>query len=132
MAGIQCVRRTRHSMRRRLSTARSSAVITTILVVSSLVLGQAAPPAAKDDELAVKVKALIRTLDSEELAKREAAEKEIVALGPAVVPLLPTTTARTPAEVRNRLMRIRNALVKAEVEAATRPSLVTLAGEMSV
>jgi hypothetical protein len=102
-------------------------MISTLLVFSGLVLGQAVPAS---DELATKVKALIRQLDSDELAKREAAEKEIVALGPAAMPLLPATTSRTPAEVRNRLMRIRNALVKSEVEAATRPSVVSLVGEM--
>lgn len=107
-------------------------MIATLIVVSSLVLGQTASPAAAEDELGAKVQTLIRQLDSDELAKREAAEKQIVALGPAVVPLLPTTNARTPAEVRNRLMRIRNALVKAEIEAATKPSLVSLSGEMSV
>jgi hypothetical protein len=36
----------------------------------------------------------------------------------------------TPAEVKNRLNRVRGALVKAEVEAAMRPALVTLSGQM--
>lgn len=89
-------------------------------------------PAEKpaSDDLAAKVKALVRQLDAPEQAKREAAEKELIALGPDVLALLPDITPRTPAEVRNRLTRVRNALSKVEIEAATKPALVTLSGEM--
>jgi hypothetical protein len=108
-------------------------VFTTLVLLSGLALGQAPPPAASDEPVAkAKVDALVRQLGSNEVAKREAAEKELVSLGPDVLPLLPTTNPRTPAEDRIRLMRIRNVLVKAEVEAATRPSVVSLTGEMSV
>jgi hypothetical protein len=96
-----------------------------------LALGQVADPAAATgDALAAKVKALVAQLDSNELAKREAAEKELVEIGQDVLPLLPAVTSRTPAEVKNRLARVRNTLIKAEVEAASKPALVTLAGEM--
>lgn len=126
-------------------------MVGTLLLVSGIVLGQAAPakadkapdapaakaPAAKapaaangQAELAAKVASLVRQLDAREQAKREAAEKELIALGPEILTLLPPLTPRTPAEVRNRLGRVRGALVKAEVEATTRPSLVTLSGEM--
>jgi hypothetical protein len=119
-------------------------MLTELVLFSGLVLGQAetkpadkpagekpaaAAPAA-DAELAKKVAALVKQLDSNQQAQREAAEKELVALGPDVLPLLPALTPRTPAEVRNRLTRVRNALVKAEVEAATKPALVSLSGEM--
>jgi hypothetical protein len=108
-------------------------VITALLLISGLALGQAATaPAAADGELKTKVEKLVPQLDSNEAAKREAAEKELIALGPEVLPLLPTTGPRTPAEVRIRLGRIRTALVKAEVEAATRATVVSLAGEMPV
>src|SRR5262245_23670914 len=124
-------------------------MLTELVLVSGLVLGQAetkpaekpagekpaaaAPSAAApaaDAELAKKVTALVKQLDSNQQAQREAAEKELVALGPDVLPLLPALTPRTPAEVRNRLTRVRNALVKAEVEAATKPATVSLSGEM--
>jgi hypothetical protein len=119
-------------------------MLTELVLVSGLVLGQAeTKPAEKpagekpaaaapvaDAELAKKVAALVKQLDSNQQAQREAAEKELVALGPDVLPLLPALTPRTPAEVRNRLTRVRNALVKAEVEAATKPALVSLSGEM--
>lgn len=114
-------------------------VLTSLLLWSSLALGQAAdaPPAAADAdkaaaELKAKVTALVRQLDNDESAKRDAAEKELIALGPDAVPLLPAINARTPAEIRIRLGRIRTALSKVEVEAATKPSQVTLQGEMPV
>lgn len=118
---------------------------TELVLVSGLLLGQAetkpaetpagekpaaAAPSVADSELAKKVSALVKQLDSNQQAQREAAEKDLVALGPDVLPLLPALTTRTPAEVRNRLTRVRNALVKAEVEAATKPALVSLSGEM--
>ena len=119
-------------------------MLTELVLVAGLLLGQAeTKPAEKpagekpaaaapvaDAELAKKVAALVKQLDSNQQAQREAAEKELVALGPDVLPLLPALTPRTPAEVRNRLTRVRNALVKAEVEAATKPALVSLSGEM--
>jgi hypothetical protein len=108
-------------------------VITTLILLSGLAFGQTTEKPA-DDALAAKVKALVgkQGLGSDELAKREAAEKELIALGPDVLPLLPTTNARTPAEDKVRLGRVRSALEKSEIEAATRPSLVTLSGEMPV
>lgn len=120
-------------------------MLTTIVLVSGLVLGQAetkpaekpavekpaaAAPSAADAELAKKVAALVKQLDSNQQAQREAAEKELVALGPDILQHLPALTPRTPAEVRNRLTRVRNALQKAEIEAATKPALVSLSGEM--
>jgi hypothetical protein len=103
-----------------------------LILLAGLLLGQVAQPEIASEELATKVKGLVQQLYGDELAKRVAAEQELVRLGPDVLPLLPTTNARTPAEVLNRLKRVRDALVKAEVEAATRPSVVTLSGEMPV
>jgi hypothetical protein len=106
-------------------------VVTTLVLISGIVLGQAAEaPAASSEALAAKVKALVKQLDSNAIADREAAEKGLAAIGPDVLPLLPSVTKNMPAEVQNRLGRVRNALVKAEVEAATKPALVTLSGEM--
>jgi hypothetical protein len=109
-------------------------VIATLVLLSGLALAQATEKPANDEALAAKVRALVgkQGLGSDELAKREAAERDLIAIGPDVLPLLPTVTSRTPAEDKIRLTRVRNALAKAEIEAATRPSLVTLSGEMPV
>src|SRR5262245_30132310 len=93
--------------------ARSGSMLTEFVLVSSLLMGQAdTKPAEKpagdkpaaaapvaDAELAKKVAALVKQLDSNQQAQRESAEKELVALGPDVLPLLPALNPRTPAEV---------------------------------
>jgi hypothetical protein len=113
-----------------------------LVLVSLLIVGQADTPAkktptpaeaeaaAKIEELTTKVRALVKQLDANQQAQRDTAEKELVALGSDVLPLLPAVNNRTPAEVRNRLARVRAALLKIAVEAATRPATVTLEGEM--
>jgi hypothetical protein len=103
-----------------------------ILLVTALAWGQAEAPKAADAELATKVKALVRQLDGDQQAMREAAEKELVALGAEVLPLLPAINARTPAEMKTRLARVRNALMKLAIEATTKTVLVSLSGEMPV
>ncbi|HMC11710.1 MAG TPA: hypothetical protein VKH44_10485, partial [Pirellulaceae bacterium] len=109
-------------------------MLTTLVLLSGLALGQAADKPASDEALAAKVKALVgkQGLGHDELAKREAAEKALVEIGPDVLALLPTVTPRTPAEDKIRLQRVRSALVNAAVAAATKPSMVTLNGEMPV
>ena len=84
------------------------------------------------DTLGPKVRALVKQLDANEQAKREAADKELIALGQDVLPLLPKPDARTPAEVKNRLKRVYTALLNQAVEASTKPAFVTLNGEMTL
>ncbi len=112
--------------------ARSKAVITTLMLLTGLALGQAPEKAPADDALAAKVRSLVgkQGLGHDELAKREAAEKALIEIGPDVLPLLPAVTPRTPAEDKIRLQRVRSALVNLAIASATKPSLVTLSGEM--
>jgi hypothetical protein len=107
-------------------------MLTTLILLSGLAWGQTDQAGAADQALATKIKSLLgrQGLGSDELAKREAAEKELIAIGPDVLPLLPASNAPIPAEDKIRLNRVRSALIKAEVEGATRTSLVTLSGEM--
>ena len=109
-------------------------MFTTLVLLTGLALGQTAEKAGGEASLAEKVRELVgrQGLGHAELAKREAAERQLVELGPDVLPLLPTVTPRTPAEDRIRLQRVRGALVNAAVASATKPSLVTLSGEMPV
>ncbi len=93
---------------------------------------EAAPAEAKKAELAPKVKELLKQLDSSEQTQREAAEKALIELGPDVIPLLPSVGPKTPAEVKNRLSRVRSALSVAAVEFNAKPSMVTLNGVMKV
>ena len=81
------------------------------------------------DALAAQVSGLVRQLDDAQLTERHEAERRLLALGPSVLPLLPTINDRTPAEVALRVTRLRQQLLRAQAAAATQPSLVTLGGE---
>jgi hypothetical protein len=107
-------------------------MMTSLVLALAMTLGQAAEKSANDEDLAAKVKQLVgkQGLGHEELANREAAEKSLVELGPDVLPLLPTVTSRTPAEDKIRLQRVRTTLENAALAAATKPTFVTLSGEM--
>jgi hypothetical protein len=105
-------------------------MFTPVVLVCALAVGQATEKASETTDLTAKVQALVKQLGAAEMTKREAAEKELIAIGPDVLGLLPATTARTPAEEKVRLSRIRNTLEKAAAEAVTKPALVTLSGEM--
>ncbi len=91
-----------------------------------LAAADAAPP---DEALARQVAALVRQLDSVQLTERDAAEKELRELGPAVLPMLPAISDRTSAEVAKRLERLRQQLMREQATEATRASLVTLRGK---
>lgn len=98
-----------------------------VLLVGCVLLGQVAD--APDEELQLSVRRLVRQLNSPYLAQREGAEKQLVALGPKVLDLLPEDTDRTPEEVRQRLARIRQTLQQLLAESAVEASTVTLSGE---
>lgn len=102
-------------------------MLTSVLLIGCVLAGQAA--AVADDDLRLEVRRLVRQLNAPRLAQREAAEEELLKLGPGVLDLLPTVTDRTPAEVKQRLGRIRQKLQLAAAQAATRPSLITLSGD---
>jgi hypothetical protein len=77
-------------------------------------------------EMADEARRLVRSLNARDLAEREAAEHSLVELGPDVLPLLPAINDRTPAEVADRLRRVRQSLLIRQVEASARASVITL------
>lgn len=104
-------------------------MISTMLLISSLAVAQVSDEAASD-EMSLQVRALVKQLDDDSSAKRQAAEKELIELGPDALKLLPPVTRRTSAEVKVRLDRVRKALEEAAAESAAEPSVVTLNGDM--
>jgi len=101
-----------------------------------LVLAAAEPwePAAlgeQDAPSAQQVRRLVRQLGSPRLEQRQQAENELIRLGPAVLPLLPRAES-LPAEVANRLRRIRQRLQLRQAEQMLSGSRVTLQGEMTL
>lgn len=84
----------------------------------------------KNAELAETVRKLIRELDASQKSRRVEAEAQLVALGAKVLDHLPENTDRMPAEVRERLSRVRAKLEKSQAENTVEPTAVTLAGEL--
>jgi hypothetical protein len=110
------------------------------LVCYAMLCGQAAdvPPAeqtaapaageaaASTEDLKTQVARLVKQLDANELAQREAAEQQLVALGSAALDLLPQPSNKMSAEVKERLGRVRDKLQRAEAVAVVQPSKVTI------
>ena len=84
----------------------------------------------KNAELAETVRKLIRELDASQKSRRVEAEAQLVALGVKILDHLPENTDRMPAEVRERLNRVRAKLEKTQAENTVEPTSVTLAGEL--
>ncbi len=101
-----------------------------LLLGVAAAVGQA--DAAGPQELQQQVQDLVRLLDDEQLQRREAAEQALLELGPDILSLLPEITARTAAEQKVRLERIRQALEKQLAQSTAEASTVTLQGAMSV
>lgn len=99
----------------------------TLVLVGGVLLGQV--HATAGDDLKLEVRRLVRQLDAPRVAEREAAERELVELGPDVLDLLPGASERVSAEVALRVGRIRQSLQRTMAESAGRASLVTLHGE---
>ena len=116
-----------------------------LLLLGGMIIAQAEAPQAQpattpqvkaegkaDPDLAIKVRRLVRQLDSPQLLERNRAEEELIGIGAAVLDLLPSEPDPARPEVDQRLARIRQKLQRAGAEATLQPSLVTLRGEMPV
>lgn len=105
------------------------------LPLSLIALAQQEESSAQQDESsALKDRAaqLVRQLDDRELARRQAAERELIELGPEVLGLLPAPSNRMPAEMRQRLQRIAGALEQVAARSVIQPQLVTLSGSLTL
>lgn len=98
----------------------------TLFVVAALTFTQVAAPDAA--EMRAKARELVLQLNAPELAEREAAEKALIDMGPKVLPFLPRTSSRTPAEVRQRLARVIQAVERVSAARAVEATKVTLSG----
>jgi hypothetical protein len=98
-------------------------VLASWLLTGWMLLGQVA--AAPVPSLAP----LLAQLDAPDKADRDDAERQLLALGPAVLGSLPEPDDRMPAETRLRLTRIRSQLERAQADASVEASHVTLSGD---
>ncbi|MCR9120382.1 MAG: hypothetical protein NXI22_25890, partial [bacterium] len=90
------------------------------------------PDQAVDAAMQANLRQLVRQLDSSTVKDREEAEQALIKLGPSILDSLPEITARTPAEVKQRLDRVRKTLELQVAKTATESSLITLKGKMSI
>lgn len=106
---------------------QSRAVIS-LLVIAGLLLAEPAAekPARATEAAAAEISALVRALDSAQLQERDAAERKLEALGPAVLKQLPTSDDELSAEAAGRVKRLRQKLLRAQAISAAAPSHVTL------
>jgi hypothetical protein len=86
-------------------------------------------PTGDAADLAETVRKLVRQLDAPQKARREEAEKDLLALGLRILDYLPENTDRMSAEAGQRLDRVREKLEKSEAESSLETTTVTLAGE---
>lgn len=102
------------------------------LAIASLALAPLPCLAQEGADRQADVRRLVLQLDSNLLAERDAAEKELIDQGAAVLPLLPATKPSMPAEMQQRLRRVRQTLEQQAAMEATQGSKVTLRGEMKL
>lgn len=113
---------------------------TVYLAFGLLALGQVEAPqaksgpavAAKKVDVEAETKRLVKLLDAEEAESREAAEKDLVALGADALVYLPRVGAKDSAELKNRLQRVREALEKVASSGFFKPGVVNLEGSMQL
>jgi hypothetical protein len=94
-----------------------------ILLAATVLLGQAD---ATSEQQKLDVQRLVRRLNADQLADRDAAEEKLISLGEPVLDLLPTVNPRTPPEVKQRLEKIRRAVQRAAGKAFGQAAAVTL------
>lgn len=84
---------------------------------------------AQDSAVSGEVERLLRDLDAASRATRQAAEKRLLELGPAVLPHLPPPELLPNAAVRDAVARVRVELERRQAQTSIQPSRVTLRGE---
>src|SRR4051812_23772776 len=90
----------------RLTTARLAVLV--LLLPAAQCLGQASDAALRD-----RVLQLVERLEAPKLEARKAAEEALIKLGTRILPLLPESAKVTGEERRQRIERVRAALLEA-------------------
>lgn len=87
-----------------------------------------ADPQPDDDDFEADVRDLVDQLDAPQLQRRQTAERELIARGPAALPFLPSESAGRSAEARLRLSRVRLELEKQKAKEAAAAIVIRLDG----
>lgn len=110
-----------------------------VLLWTAIALASAVPAAAwqtdpETDTMKIieRVGVLEEELRSDDLPRRDAAEKELLAIGPVALDFLSPVGGEMSSDLQQRLGRVRIELERIAVEAVSRPSRLTLAGRRTV
>ena len=89
---------------------------------------------AQDDEMETinRIVVLQKQLESGKISERDAAQKELIAIGPLALDYLDPPTDDTTTDARERLAKIRKVLETKAAESIANASKLTLVGEMTV
>ncbi|MCE9556841.1 MAG: hypothetical protein K8T91_26130 [Planctomycetes bacterium] len=93
-----------------------------VLMTAFLLVAQPAAPA----DLENQVRDLVRQLNADSKDERDAAQKQLLELGPPILDQLPIPNSRMPAEMRQRVERIRLQLEQKRAETSVDGTRVTL------
>lgn len=99
------------------------------LLLAVLLTDAKSPPDAAEDEVRTAVDRWIKQLDASALADRSRAERELLDLGPRILPLLPPKELIRGVSTREAVQRIRFQLQRRLAQESARPSRVTVSGE---
>ncbi len=104
--------------------------IVVLLSLSWSLWGSADDRPEQPADLAPHVRRLVAELEAVELARREAAEADLVNLGPRALDFLPREAPPGKAETAQRLARVRRRLEQAQAQSGLQASTVSLEGKM--
>src|SRR5262245_30969960 len=104
--------------------------VATVWILPSLVRGAEDRAPASGKDLPQQVRKLLRDLDADERAVRVNAERELLDLGPEILPLLPAPELLKSAGVRGAVAQIRITLERRKARESVLPSRVTLEGKL--
>jgi hypothetical protein len=83
------------------------------------------------EKLSQKVTELAAKLDDVKKSVRDAAEADLIKIGPSAMEFLPASNDKQSDELNMRMDRLREVMGKLEMEQLTKPSVVTLSGSMT-
>ena len=111
---------------------RTGLLIAVISILPTMSDCAAAPRPTNDDALKTQVERLLAQLDAPTRKERVAAERDLTALGPKVLPLLPPPELLRRVAVREAVRRVRVSLERTKAIESVRPSRITLKGDLTL
>lgn len=118
------------AIRQVLSAARGLVLLSLVLWGYAARLGAADAPAVKS-QLQAQVRALLQELDADQRARRQKAERELLDLGPAILPVLPPPELLPSHAVRTSVTRIRLILERRQAQESVQPTRITTSSSLT-